>query len=101
MGEGRAQVLSALVDFQHPLHRNQAMKESLRPITSRHTFAGLARTIACMDQAYIPPEPYAKEIEALDSVQPGEVVVVSTGEAPRHAPWGGVGGGPPRAGEDK
>src|ERR1035441_1753852 len=35
-------------------YRNQAMKESLRPVTSRHTFAGLARTIACMDQAYIP-----------------------------------------------
>jgi regulator of RNase E activity RraA len=57
------------------------MKESLRPVTSRHTFAGLARPIACMDQAYIPPETYAKEIEALDSVQPGEVVVVSTGES--------------------
>jgi 4-hydroxy-4-methyl-2-oxoglutarate aldolase len=69
-------------------YRNQAMKESLRPVTSRHTFAGLARTIACMDQAYIPPEPYAKEIEALDSVQPGEVVVVSTGESQRNAPWG-------------
>ena len=69
-------------------YRNQAMKESLRPVTSRHTFAGLARTIACMDQAYIPPEPYAKEIEALDSVQPNEVVVVSTGESPRNAPWG-------------
>ena len=69
-------------------YRNQAMKESLRPMTSRHTFAGIARTIACMDQAYIPAEPYAKEIEALDSILPGEVVVVATGESPRNAPWG-------------
>ena len=69
-------------------YRHQAMNESLRPLTSRHTFAGVARTIACMDQSYIPPAPYAKEIEALDSVLPGEVVVVSTGESQRNAPWG-------------
>ena len=68
--------------------RNQAMTENLRPVTVRHCFAGWARTIACADQHYTPAEPYAKEIEAMDSILPGEVVVVSTGESRRNAPWG-------------
>jgi 4-hydroxy-4-methyl-2-oxoglutarate aldolase len=41
-----------------------------------------------MDMHYMHPEPYALEIEALDSVLPGEVVVVGTGESKRNAPWG-------------
>lgn len=68
--------------------RNQAMTENLRPVTVRHCFAGWARTVACRDQHYTPAEPYAKEIEAMDSILPGEVVVFSTGESRRNAPWG-------------
>jgi 4-hydroxy-4-methyl-2-oxoglutarate aldolase len=68
--------------------RGQAMTENLRPVTVRDCFAGWARTIACADQHYTPAEPYAKEIEAMDSILPGEVVVVSTGESRRNAPWG-------------
>jgi 4-hydroxy-4-methyl-2-oxoglutarate aldolase len=68
--------------------RQQAMRETLRPVTVRHAFCGIARTIWCMDQFHIPPEPYAKELEALDSIEPGEVVVVATGESKRNAPWG-------------
>mgnify|MGYP001579676382 CR=1 FL=1 len=37
---------------------------------------------------YTPAAPYAKEIEALDSVCPGEVVAISTGGSRRNAPWG-------------
>jgi 4-hydroxy-4-methyl-2-oxoglutarate aldolase len=33
-------------------------------------------------------EPYAKEIEAVDSILPGEVVVVSTSYSGKNAPWG-------------
>jgi regulator of RNase E activity RraA len=51
-------------------------------------FAGWARTVLCMDVHYMHAEPYALEIEALDSVLPGEVVVVGTGESKRNAPWG-------------
>jgi len=52
------------------------------------SFAGTARTIACVDVHYAPPDPYAKEIEAVDSILPGEVVVISTGRSRRNAPWG-------------
>src|SRR5262245_15306952 len=69
-------------------YRHQAMRETLRPMTARHCFAGVARTVLCMDQFHIPAEPYTKEFEALDSVEPGEVIVVATGESKRNAPWG-------------
>jgi regulator of RNase E activity RraA len=68
--------------------RDQAMREYLRPLSSGATFAGWARTIQCQDMFYIPDDPYGLEIEAMDSILPGEVVVVSTCESKRNAPWG-------------
>jgi regulator of RNase E activity RraA len=41
-----------------------------------------------VDVYHVPPDPYAMEIEALDSVLPGEVVVVCASESKRNAPWG-------------
>ena len=69
-------------------YHNQAMREWLRPLTGRQCFAGWARTMLCMDMYHVPPDPYAIEIEAVDSILPGEVVVVSTAESKRNAPWG-------------
>jgi 4-hydroxy-4-methyl-2-oxoglutarate aldolase len=68
--------------------RNQAMREYLRPVYPCPAFCGWARTIACSDVYHVPPEPYAMEIEAIDSILPGEVVVVSTQQSRRNAPWG-------------
>jgi 4-hydroxy-4-methyl-2-oxoglutarate aldolase len=68
--------------------RDRAMYEQLRPVSEDLVFAGWARTISCVDLHYTPDDPYALEIEALDSVLPGEVVVVGTGESKRNAPWG-------------
>jgi 4-hydroxy-4-methyl-2-oxoglutarate aldolase len=68
--------------------RNQAMREYLRPVYPCATFCGWARTIACSDVYHVPPEPYATEIESVDSILPGEVVVVSTQQSRRNAPWG-------------
>jgi 4-hydroxy-4-methyl-2-oxoglutarate aldolase len=66
----------------------RAMREYLRPLLPDRTFAGWARTIVCMDAFYQQADPYGLEIEALDSILPGEVVAVSTGESKRNAPWG-------------
>ena len=68
--------------------RDQAMRERLRPIHLKTRFAGWARTIQWRDMHYIPEDPYGLEIEAMDSILPGEVVVVSTCESTRNAPWG-------------
>jgi regulator of RNase E activity RraA len=68
--------------------RDRAMREHLRPLQPDAVVVGRARTMLCMDLYHIQDDPYAKEIEAVDSIQPGEVVVVSTGESKRNAPWG-------------
>lgn len=68
--------------------RNQAMREYVRPLFPSCKFAGWARTIACSDLYHVPDDPYSMEIEAVDSIQPGEVVVVSTQSSKRNAPWG-------------
>ena len=64
------------------------MAEHLRPVGRHVKFAGWARTIACMDMYHVDDDPYGTEIEAIDSILPGEVVVVSTGGSRRNAPWG-------------
>jgi len=68
--------------------RDRAMREHLRPVSPDAVFAGWARTVLCMDLHYMHPDPYGMEIEALDSVLQGEVVVVGTGASIRNAPWG-------------
>jgi 4-hydroxy-4-methyl-2-oxoglutarate aldolase len=68
--------------------RHQAMREYLRPVHGQCRFAGWARTIACSDIYHIPADPYSLEIEAVDSLLPGEVAVVGTGTSTRNAPWG-------------
>ncbi|MBV8818554.1 MAG: RraA family protein [Acidobacteriaceae bacterium] len=68
--------------------RTQAMREYLRPVHPRCTFAGWARTISCSDIYHIPADPYSVEIEAVDSLLPGEVAVVGTQKSVRNAPWG-------------
>src|SRR5713226_209957 len=68
--------------------RDQAMREYLRPLHAQCRFAGWARTISCADIYHIPENPYAAEIEAVDSLLPGEVAVVGTGKSTRNAPWG-------------
>ena len=68
--------------------RDRAMREHLRPLAPDIVFAGWARTVLCMDVHYMPDDPYALEIEAVDSILPGEVVVVATGASVRNAPWG-------------
>jgi regulator of RNase E activity RraA len=65
-----------------------AMREHLRPLAPEAKFAGWARTIQCQDVFYESADPYGLEIEAMDSILPGEVVAVSTGESKRNAPWG-------------
>jgi regulator of RNase E activity RraA len=69
-------------------YHDQAMAARLRPLWNGCRFAGWARTIACVDLHYLPADPYALEIEAVDSLQPGEVAVISTLESSRNAPWG-------------
>jgi len=80
-----AVIADSLDELGYP---NQAMAERLRPMSAKDTFAGWARTIACVDLHYLLEQPYAMEIEAVDSLLPGEVAVIGTMESIRNAPWG-------------
>ena len=69
-------------------YRQQAMRETIRPLSPDLVFAGWARTISCMDVYHLCDRPYDTEIEAVDSLLRGEVAVVATGDSKRTAPWG-------------
>jgi len=72
-------------------YRNQAMHQRLRPLLSDSRqcgFVGRARTFRWMDTDHVDEDPYGVEIEAMDSLKPGDVVVHSTDHAGTNAPWG-------------
>jgi len=72
--------------------RRQAMHQRLRPLLDdrRHCgFVGRARTFRWMETDYVDPDdPYGLEIEAMDSLGAGDVVVHSTDPGGTNAPWG-------------
>ncbi|NLW49914.1 MAG: RraA family protein [Candidatus Brocadiaceae bacterium] len=72
--------------------RRQAMHQRLRPLLPGRRncgFVGRARTFRWMETDYIvEDDPYGLEIEAMDSLGPGDVAVHSTDYGGTNAPWG-------------
>ncbi|HWQ93845.1 MAG TPA: RraA family protein [Clostridia bacterium] len=70
--------------------RHQAMHQRLRPMDPNNcTFAGRARTLQWLYTEEVRDEdPYGVEIDAMDSLRPGDVVVHSTDARLSNAPWG-------------
>jgi 4-hydroxy-4-methyl-2-oxoglutarate aldolase len=70
--------------------RNQAMHQRLRPLDANNcVIVGRARTFRWMETDFVIKEdPYGMEIEAMDALGPGDVVVHSTDHAGTNAPWG-------------
>jgi len=73
-------------------YRNQAMHQRLRPLLpdiKNCGFIGRAKTIEWIETDMINEEdPYGLEIEAMDSLKAGDVVVHSTDINGTNAPWG-------------
>jgi 4-hydroxy-4-methyl-2-oxoglutarate aldolase len=73
-------------------YHHQAMNQRLRPLLPDRRacgFVGRARTFRWMEVDYlVPDDPYGVEIDAMDSLRPGDVVIHSTDFARRNAPWG-------------
>ena len=71
-------------------YRSQAMHQRLRPLDPANcTIVGRARTFRWMETDYVvEQDPYGLEIEAMDSLRAGDVVVHSTDYAGTNAPWG-------------
>jgi regulator of RNase E activity RraA len=73
-------------------YHHQAMNQRLRPLLPDRRkcgFVGRARTFRWMEVDYLVPEdPYGVEIDAMDSLRAGDIVIHSTDFAGRNAPWG-------------
>lgn len=73
-------------------YHEQAMHQRIRPLLPdmHHCgFVGRARTIRWVDTDYVvEDDPYGLELEAMDSLKPGDVVIHSTDYSGRNAPWG-------------
>src|SRR5688500_13287536 len=71
-------------------HRHQAMHQRLRPLDGDNcVIVGRAKTFRWMETDYVvEDDPYGLEIDAMDSIQPGDVIVHSTDPALTNAPWG-------------
>jgi len=85
--------VAAVCDILDELgYRNQAMHQRLRPLLPDPElcgFVGRARTFRWMETDYVVEEnPYGLEIEAMDSLKDGDVVVHSTDYGGTNAPWG-------------
>src|SRR3979411_2319112 len=68
--------------------RHQAMREYLRPLYASCKVAGWARTITCSDLYHVPEDPYGIEIEAVESLLPGEGGVAAQQKPIRNSPGG-------------
>ena len=73
-------------------YRNQAMHQRIRPLlpdVRNCGFIGRSRTVRWMETDYIvEDDPYGLEIDAMDSLKDGDVVVHSTDYSGTNAPWG-------------
>ena len=58
-------------------YRNQAMNGRIKPLDDGYKLVGVAKTILSYDVYEMPEEPYKTEIDAVDSVQEGDLVVCS------------------------
>jgi len=70
--------------------RQQAMHQRLRPLDPGNcTIVGRARTFRWMETDYVVEEdPYGLEIDGMDALKTGDVVVHSTDAGLTNAPWG-------------
>jgi len=68
-------------------YRNQTMESGVRPLDRQMVAVGRAFTVLVADIYHVPDHPYEGLIEALDSIQPGEIYVASV-RSDRSAFWG-------------
>ena len=69
-------------------YRNQAMSHTLHPLQDHDVVVGRAFTVLAADVYDIPERPYYMEFKAVDSLQEGDVLVVSTNGSTCSGFWG-------------
>lgn len=80
---------SVLADVMDDLgHYRQVMRHDIRPLYDGARVVGRAATMLVSEVFEMPAEPFKLELELLDSLDPGEVVVFTTQGSHRAAVWG-------------
>jgi regulator of RNase E activity RraA len=69
-------------------HTTSCLPPNVRPLKPGWTFFGRAATLSMVAVAAVPAHPYALEMEAIDALKPGEVLVVTTNGDQGSALWG-------------
>jgi len=69
-------------------NRDRALLPDVRPLDESRVLVGRAKTTVWAAMHYVPDRPYDKEIAAVDSLQPGQVMVMAVGRSPNIVPWG-------------
>jgi regulator of RNase E activity RraA len=69
-------------------HRTSALPASLRPLRPEWKLFGRAATLSCVTVASEPRHPYALEMECIDALKPGDVLVATTNGDRGSALWG-------------
>ena len=81
-----AAVISDIIDSLGA--REQAMRADIRPVYPGAIVVGRAYTALTADIFKVIDDPYQKEIEAVDSLKPNDVMVVCTNQSKRTCFWG-------------
>lgn len=79
-------VISDILDAMG--YRRQTMNPAIRPLENDMVLFGKAKTVMAADVNRMPAKPYAKLIEVLDAINPGEVFVASLNGSARSAFFG-------------
>jgi regulator of RNase E activity RraA len=69
-------------------HRHSALPGELRPLQPEWKVCGRAATLSAVTVAREPAQPYAVEMECIDALRPGEVLVATTNGDRGSALWG-------------
>jgi regulator of RNase E activity RraA len=69
-------------------HRQSALPPEVRPLSAAWKACGRAATLSAVAVAAEPARPYQLELEALDALRPGEVLVATTNGDRGSALWG-------------
>ncbi len=69
-------------------HRTSTLPPLLRPLRPDWRIFGRAATLATMPVAVEPKQPYAVELECIDALRPGDVLVATTNGDLTSALWG-------------
>ena len=89
--EGQKDLLysAVLADVLDALgHRHSALPPTLRPLRPEWRLFGRAATLSVLPVAAEPKHPYATELECIDALQPGDVLVATTHGDHGSALWG-------------